>query len=354
MDSCDPSPGAANTCPAGFHCTPDGHCDALCTPGGGQCGDGYTCTPDGNCVSNNVDAAPAIDMMCPAVNFTPKKTTPSIELLVDRSGSMSGTDIPPTRYQAEENGLFGTGGAVVTNQANVYFGATLFAGDQTPCLTVTGFTAPRALNNSNALQTLLMNNPPNNGSTPTADAIDAVTADFGVNKPPPGSPPYILLTTDGEPNSCTNVASTGPSIASAKAAYAKGIGLFIVGLANLGNDQYLQDMANAGTGKPTGQPPGCANCSPFFTADNPTALTTSLNQIIAGILSCDLMLTGNIDPNQASMGIVIVDGMTLMYGTDWTLVNGNIIRLLGQACTNFKNSANPMVSATFPCGSVIF
>jgi hypothetical protein len=46
--------------------------------------------------------------------------------------------------------------------------------------------------------------------------------------------------------------------------------------------------------------------------------------------------------------------MMLMYGTDWTLVNGNIIRLLGQACTNFKNSTNPMVSASFPCGSVIF
>src|SRR5690242_13702273 len=71
MVACDPSPGAANTCPAGFHCTPDGHCDALCTPGGGDCGDGYTCTPDGNCVSDNTDASPAIDMNCPAVNFTP-------------------------------------------------------------------------------------------------------------------------------------------------------------------------------------------------------------------------------------------------------------------------------------------
>jgi len=353
MVACDPSPGAANNCPAGFHCTPDGHCDALCTPGSNDCGDGYTCTPDGNCVSDNTDASPAIDMNCPAVNFTPMKTTPSIELLVDRSGSMDGTDIPPTRYQAEEAGLFGTNGAVVSNQANVYFGATLFAGDQSPCLSVAGFTAPRALNNATVLQQLLANNPPNNGSTPTADAIDAVVADFMANAPPPGSPPYILLTTDGDPNSCANVTATGPSIQAAKNAYSKGIGLFIVGLAGL-NTQYLQDMANAGTGQPTGQPPGCAGCAPFFTANNPAALTTALNQIISGILSCDLTLTGNIDPNQAAMGTVIVNGMMLMYGTDWTLVNGNIIRLLGQACTNFKNSTNPMVSASFPCGSVIF
>jgi hypothetical protein len=45
-------PGAPNTCPAGYHCTPDGTCDALCTPGGNECGDGYHCTTDGQCVGD--------------------------------------------------------------------------------------------------------------------------------------------------------------------------------------------------------------------------------------------------------------------------------------------------------------
>ena len=49
MTECDPSPGAANSCPGGYHCAPDGFCDALCTPSGNECGDGYTCTPDGRC-----------------------------------------------------------------------------------------------------------------------------------------------------------------------------------------------------------------------------------------------------------------------------------------------------------------
>jgi hypothetical protein len=49
MTECDPSPGAANSCPGGYHCAPDGFCDALCTPGGNECGDGYTCTTDGRC-----------------------------------------------------------------------------------------------------------------------------------------------------------------------------------------------------------------------------------------------------------------------------------------------------------------
>ncbi len=293
------------------------------------------------------------DANCPAVNFTPMKTTPSIEMVVDRSGSMTMTDIAPNRYQAVENGLFGATGAIPANQANVYFGALLFAGDQTPCLNTTGFTTPRALNNSNALQALLAAHPPNGGSTPTADAIDRSVADFMATPPPMGSPPIILLTTDGAPNSCAGGGGNGPSIAAAQAAYGKGIQLFILGLANL-NTQYLQDMANAGTGKPTNQNPGCANCSPFFVANNPAALSAAFNQIINGILSCDLSLTSTIDPSQAMNGIVVINGKMLVFGTDWMLVNGNIIRLIGQACTDFKNSTNPMVSATFPCGSVIF
>jgi hypothetical protein len=46
---CDANPASPNTCPSGYHCAPDGFCDALCTPGGGECGDGYTCTSDGRC-----------------------------------------------------------------------------------------------------------------------------------------------------------------------------------------------------------------------------------------------------------------------------------------------------------------
>jgi hypothetical protein len=51
MVACDPTPGAPNTCPSGFHCSPDGMCQAQCTPGGGECGSGYECSADGRCIS---------------------------------------------------------------------------------------------------------------------------------------------------------------------------------------------------------------------------------------------------------------------------------------------------------------
>jgi hypothetical protein len=53
MTSCDPAPGAAATCPGGYHCSADGTCDAFCTAFGGECGDGYRCTPDGRCVGED-------------------------------------------------------------------------------------------------------------------------------------------------------------------------------------------------------------------------------------------------------------------------------------------------------------
>jgi hypothetical protein len=113
-------------------------------------------------------------------------------------------------------------------------------------------------------------------------------------------------------------------------------------------------MANAGTGQPTGQAPNCTGCSPFYTADDPTSLSTALDTIINGVLSCDLTLSGQVDPTQASQGTVTLNGMMLTYGTDWTVTNnGMTVQLLGAACTTLQQSTNPMVDASFPCGDVI-
>jgi hypothetical protein len=66
MTECDPAPGAPTTCPGGFHCTPDGFCNAQCTIGGGECGDGYRCTPDGQCVGED----DCIGLECDIVDCT--------------------------------------------------------------------------------------------------------------------------------------------------------------------------------------------------------------------------------------------------------------------------------------------
>jgi len=54
MITCDPLPGAPNTCPPGFHCGAGATCSAQCTPGGTECGVGLECTSDGRCTSPGV------------------------------------------------------------------------------------------------------------------------------------------------------------------------------------------------------------------------------------------------------------------------------------------------------------
>ena len=91
----------------------------------------------------------------------------------------------------------------------------------------------------------------------------------------------------------------------------------------------------------------------FFTANSPQALKDAFQQIIGGVVSCELNINGTVDVEQAKGGSVKLNGMQLTYGTDWEVVNSTTIKLVGQACDTLKGSSNPQVAASFPCGAVI-
>ncbi len=355
MTACDPSPGAANACPAGFHCSADGKCDAQCTVGGDQCGDGYKCTTDGYCVDDSGPGSNGPDASCPAITFTPMPVTPSIQLVLDQSGSMYTNNLGNvTRYRAMRDALVDPAmGVVSTLEAKAYFGSNLYTCDNN---NAEKFTAVgRALNNATAIRTSvdsLLN--VTGANTPTAAAVNKAVTDFAANPPPAGSPPIIVLATDGEPNSCNQNLSQNQynqqSVDAAAAAYAAGIPVYVLAIsANQTLLNHLQAVANAGQGHQANQPN-----IPYYPANNAAQLAAAFQTIINGVISCDLKLTSSIDDASAMNGTVTVNGQVLVYGTDWVLVGGNIIRLQGAACTMLKGATNPMVNATFPCGSVIF
>jgi hypothetical protein len=296
---------------------------------------------------NNLDSGPTDS--CPAVTFSAKPTIPTIELLLDQSESMSSMFGPTTRYQAMEDALVATGTGVVSQlQSNAYFGATLYTSAfACPNLQV----VPRALDNEMPIASMLGANGPGL-YTPTGPAIDAVVADFAAHPPMPGSPPFIVLATDGIPNTCQNPfdETTGSlqAVTAAGAAVAADIKLIVLSVGPDTSIPNLQAMANAGAGVQQGQPD-----APFYRGDDPQQLADAFKQIIGGVLSCDLMLSGQIDPTAAMSGTVTLDGMMLTYGTDWIIVNGTTIEILGAACMRLQNSPNAVVTATFPCNVVI-
>ena len=306
----------------------------------GQSGD------DGQGSGSDMGGGLTVDANCPSVNFMATQVIPSIQLVIDRSGSM-GTNLPNTntsRYQAMRDALVGTNGVVAQLEATAHFGASLYSSDS-PCPRLYN-TAARTLNNFQQVKTLIESQSPS-GNTPTPGAIDQTVTLFQQNPPPMGSPPIIVLATDGLPNSCNGGDTQAQSVTSTVNAYNAGIRTFVLGIAGV-NDSFLQSMANAGQGVQQGMPD-----AKYYTANSPQELQMAFQQIIGGVVSCELTINGTVDPEQAKGGSVTLNGMQLMYGTDWEVVNGTTIRLVGQACETLKSSTNPQVEASFPCGSVI-
>jgi hypothetical protein len=238
-------------------------------------------------------------------------------------------------------------GVVTQLETKAYFGSSLYTcnGNSVDLKNV-----PRALSNAAAIRTSIDTSGGPAENTPTAAAIDAMVAAFAASPAPAGSPPVIVLATDGAPNSCNqNLNQSQYNLQSenaAGAAFAAGIPVYVLAIGAQQNAGHFQTLANRGQGSTT-------NVT-YYPVTNAAALQAAFQTIINGVISCDLTLTSGIDPTQAMNGTVTVNGMQLTYGSDWILVNGNIIRVQGAACNSLKNSPNPAVSATFPCGSVIF
>ncbi len=355
--TCDPAPGQPATCPTGFHCSPDGKCYAQCTSGGDECGDGYTCTYDGYCAPGAPGMGDGSGGDCPRVAFTAKPVTPSIQLVIDRSGSMIKNNLAPglTRWAAIRDALVDVNTGIVSQlESKAYFGATIYD-TQGGCPSLV--TRPRVLNNAATIRQALVADPDENSNTPTARSVVAATQSFAANPAPAGSPPIIVLATDGEPTNCRGESGDARQnvLTATTAAYAAGIRVVPLSVASgPTTEAHLQQVANIGAGVQAGQPN-----APLYKGNNPAELKASFDAIIGGAVSCDLTVNASVTQEQAAAAVVRLNGRDLVFGTDWILFDpdgdgkGNTIRIQGQACTDLKSAAMPNVEGTFPCGVVL-
>jgi hypothetical protein len=209
------------------------------------------------------------------------------------------------------------------------------------------------------------------GSTPTDKAMTAaVDLMIGMQSSDPeviNPPLYIILATDGQPNSiCTGgtggdgSAQKAAVIAEVDRAAAKDIKTFVISLGqnDPGLQSHLEEVADHGE-------PMNPNAHAFSPMD-PMDLSNTLAALIGGAIGCEIALSGSVTVGQECRGKVKRDGAELPCCQDmgsgwmcdgaavtdpngWRLKDASTVELVGTECVNFLEAPEASLEARFPC-----
>lgn len=363
-DGCGKPCASDSTCAIGYHCGDEAVCTAECQQGTASCGADAYCDSRGYCQDGAPPQAPpdgGVD--CPAIQVRTEPIVPTVQLLIDFSGSMDEDFNGERRSDAVSQALFARNNGVVANlESQVRFGATLytsFNGDDNPPCPRLDAVAPD-FDNLDTLRRIAdrLESDDLGEDTPTGEAIDAVVATF----PPPkeNDKPIIVLATDGEPDTCTlpdpdnanqRKQARDRSESAAQRAFSEaGIELYILSVGADISEAHLQRMANAGVGKAFDE---ASDPAPVYVANNQAELTGAFEEIIGNARECKFALGGTVTDPQG--GTVTLNGSELQYQIDWDITDGgNSLELLGATCDDYKDTQGAAeLDAEFECGSVI-
>jgi von Willebrand factor type A domain-containing protein len=364
--------GDATCAPSGAECEVDADCashacsgGACAAPGAGGAGGGPV-TPVGNGAGGGLildsDFEPSsgqgtdvcVDL---AVDFEP--ITPSVVLLIDRSGSMIDRfDGSRNRWETLVQTLTDPSSSMLQKlEGSVRFGMALYTSDngfgpdkaaphQCPILT----NVDIALGNFASMASVL-SDPANKpfDDTPTAESLAAVAAQLAAFDAE--GPKSIILATDGDPDTCADPdannkdTSKALSVAAVTAAREQGISTYVISVGDEATASHLKALAVAGAGGDTK--------AEAYTALDTAALENAFNQIIGSVRPCDFKLDGTVEAEDASRGSVLIDGEALAFGdaNGWVMPDESTVRLQGQACEAVQGDASG-ISMSFPCDAI--
>lgn len=208
-------------------------------------------------------------------------------------------------------------------------------------------SAPAQLEAFSSIGGLYAANSPG-GNTPTGDTIHGVITSIDTLAPTHEEDRTILiLATDGEPATCEDGTDVDGGralvIDQVEMAHAMGIDTFVISVGVGIAVEHFQNVANAGIGRAKSDPD-----APYWVATDTGGLHSALNDIVGGVLSCNILLQGRIEPSLACDGTVTLGEDELECGAEWRPVNENHIELLGDACYRLFHTSDDL-EASFPC-----
>jgi hypothetical protein len=283
----------------------------------------------------------------------------TVMLLIDQSGSMSqGGFGMGTRWSVlreaivePERGLL----AWLDQSASVGLMLyTSFDGFASPqgCPVLTRVDA--AVGNVDEIRAAyLAQEPARLGDTPTGESIDAAAEQLA--RIEGAAPKYILLLTDGAPDTCAQPdpqLGMPEAIAAAQRAYTQGIVVRTVGVAEEINGAQLQALANAGAGKDPNLVYGIDSGAeqPLFARTDPQQLADQLKGIIGDVRTCTVDLGISVGARRALEGRLVLDGQTLANEArnGWTFVDDQTLQIHGSACEKILADGQQL-EVRFPC-----
>jgi hypothetical protein len=286
---------------------------------------------------------------CTSVSVTLEQLRPAVTLLVDQSGSMNqgyperGSE--NSRWSVVRQALLDPEKGVVKGlESSIQFALVFytshngFSGGECPLLS----QVSAATNNHQALDSLYSSTYPDD-DTPTGAAIESVVGI--IEAAPRKGPEVILLVTDGDPDTCEVPDPQGgqaEAIRAASAAHAAGIDFYVLGVSSDIGDHKLQQMANAGQGKPVdaswGSDPNAAQ--PFRASESVEGLTEQFRDILARVPLCDVELDRQVALDEVVGSQVMLDGKQLKFGSPdgYRLKDANHLEIVGEACETLRAS----------------
>lgn len=269
----------------------------------------------------------------------------TVLLLLDSSGSMTSRIGSSTRWQLVGDALFDERDGLVTQLADsVRFGLAFyssldgFAGGMCPTMT---FSSVDIDQEDQLRAQFNATEPLRSGDTPTGEAMQ-VALDRLVDDHALG-PKYLILITDGQPDTCTvpdPQRGQPEALAAAQRAFELGVNTFIVGVSSDIAPDHLQQMANVARGVR----PGAIwdrdddAIQPIQASEQRGVLASQIKGVLGDVRSCTILVS----PEVNEQGSVELDHQILRPNVDY-VVMGNSLQLGAAACDRVLADATELV-----------